>query len=324
MTSNKPTPIFGIRNMGNTCYVNSVMHCLRYNKELEHYLLSIKFRKDLKGKLTLIESFSNIIDKTKGVTSKIVIRPDSFIQKFDKNFSEVALNPQDAHEAIIFLLDRFHSAISKKVKIKKISGISENSSDNWKKFYEKDFSEIIRIFFGQFEINISCDKCKILSSPSYEPFNNLQVELTNNLVKSLDIALSEEEVEKRCEHCSTDENVEMTKKFSISMFPSHLIVQVKRFNYIDGRLSKKNGRMEVPDLIDLSKYYSYKDRYGMYKLYAGIIHLGSLMFGHYISYCKSETDDFWVKYDDDVTTNVNKNELENMKRNSYMLFYKKL
>lgn len=324
MALNKQTPIFGIRNLGNTCYINSVMHCLRYNKELEHYLLSVKFKKDLKGKLTLIESFYNIVDKTQEITDKTVIRPESFVLKFVKNFSQVALYPQDAHEAIVFLLDKFHNAISKKVKIKKISGISDNSSDNWKKFYEKDFSEIIRIFFGQFEINITCNKCKTSSFPSYEPFNHLQVELTNSLINSLDIALSEEAIEKRCDNCSTTDNVDMTKKFSISMFPSHLILQIKRFTYMNDKLSKKLGKMEVPDLIDLSKYYSYNDRYGMYQLYAGIIHMGSPTYGHYISYCKSENN-FWVKYDDDtVITDVNKREVENMKKNSYMLFYKKL
>jgi len=358
------TSKIGIRNMGNTCYINSVMHCLRYNADLEYYLSSRKFEKEFKDKCNkrlkhlefeykkelekvkgdenkekfltirfhhfkrnmkypLVESFANILKKTKNIAPKTIIRPESFISKFDRNFAEIALNPQDAHEALIFLLDNFHTAISKNVKIKKISGISDDSSDSWKKFYEKDFSEIIRIFFGQYEINVKCTKCNHIST-SYEPFNHISVELTSNLIKSLDIALSEEDVEKRCDNCSEEENVDMTKQFSISMFPNHLIVQIKRFNFVDNRLIKIKGKIEIPELIDLSKYYAYKDRYGMYKLYGGIIHRGSVTFGHYIAFCKGE-DNFWVEYDDEtVRTPINKDKLKFLKEESYVLFYKKL
>ena len=364
------TSLFGIRNMGNTCYLNSVIHCLRYNSDLETYLLSNKFEKEFKDKsdkrlkgldheykrnlemlkkledgpekdfkirminhqlaqfkknmkYPLIESFANILKKTKRITPKTIIRPESFINKLDRDFMEVALNQNDAHEALIFLLDNFHTTISKNVKIKKISGISDDSSDNWKKFYEKDFSEIIRIFFGQYEINVKCNKCKNVST-NFEPYNHISVELTSNLTKSLDISLSEEDVEKRCEKCSTEENVEMTKQFSISMFPAHLIIQIKRFNYVDGRSVKIKGKIEVPELIDLSKYYAYKNRYGMYKLYAGIIHRGTPTNGHYISYCKGP-DDFWVEYDDEtVRTPINAPRLKSLKEESYVLFYKKL
>lgn len=360
------TSLFGIRNMGNTCYINSVMHCLRYNSDLKSYLLSKKFEKEFKDKCNkrlksleneyerklaqlkeandeegekilkkqflhfqrnmkfpLVESFSNILKKTQDIAPKTIIRPESFIGKFDRNFSEVATNPQDAHESLIFILDNFHTAISKNVKIKKISGISDESSENWKKFYEKDFSEIIKIFFGQYEINVKCNKCKTISK-SFVPFNHLSVELTSNLVKSLDIALSEEDVEKRCDTCSLEENVEMTKQYSVSMFPNHLIIQIKRFGYGDRGLIKIEGKIEIPELIDLSKYYAYKDRYGMYKLYGGIIHKGSPTFGHYVAYCKGE-DDFWVEYDDEtVRTPINKETLKMLKERSYVLFYKKL
>ena len=67
------TSLFGIRNMGNTCYLNSIFHCLRHNPELSRYLSSPKFIKDLKkNKFTLIESFSNIIERTKNIEAKIM------------------------------------------------------------------------------------------------------------------------------------------------------------------------------------------------------------------------------------------------------------
>ena len=148
--------------------------------------------------------------------------------------------------------------------------------------------------------------------------------MTSNLIKSLDIALSEEDVEKKCDNCSSDKNVEMTKKYSISMFPSHLIIQIKRFNYVDNKLIKIQGKIEVPETIDLSKYYAYKDRYGIYKLYGGIVHMGSPIFGHYISYCKAD-DDFWIEYDDEtVREKINNRKLKVLKEQSYILFYKKL
>lgn len=319
---NNNFPLFSVRNLGNTCYINSIIHCLRHNKDLHIYLTSEKFKRELKNKrLTLIESFSNIILQTQNIPQRTVIRPVSFIKKFDKQFHEVALIPQDAPEAINFILDRFHSAISKNVRITKISNITTQSSESWKKFYQKDFSEIINIFFGQYEILVKCNKCNHLSK-SYAPFNDIQIELSKNLMRSLDIFLTEEDVEKRCENCSTEQNVDMTKKYSISMFPQHLIIQIKRFKYINNRILKVNGSIDIPELIDLSKYYAYKNRYGMYALYAGIVHKGSPTFGHYTAFCKS--NDFWWEYDDDTITQINPRHLKQLKENAYVLFYKKL
>lgn len=344
------TSLFGIRNMGNTCYINSVIHCLRHNNDFKEYLLSKKFKKDLNDKLektnkllkkkkdddifdieselkdlkfSLIDSFSNILDKTSDIEPKTIIRPESFIKKFDRQFRERALNPQDAHEALSFLLEKFHNTISRGVNIKNISRRPKNSFSKWKEFCSKDYSEIIKIFYGQYKVIIQCSQCN-KETENFEPFNDLRVELTNDLEKSLKIVFSEEEIEKRCEFCSKEENVEMSKKYLVSMFPNHLIVQVKRFTYVDDRMSKKNGQMEIPELIDLSKYYAYKNRYGMYQLYGGIVHMGSPTYGHYISFCKSDTD-FWVVYDDEtVRLNIKKEELQQLKENSYVLFYKKL
>ena len=322
-------PIFGIRNLGNTCYINSVIQCLRHTPDLYLYLHSEKFKKDLMRyykqnenieEAILVESFSNIVKKTVNLPPKTVIRPEDFIRKFDEKFHEIALIPQDSHEALNFLLDQFHNMTSHKVKIDLLN-MTKEGAKSWKKFYEKDFSEIISLFYGQLETVITCNQCKH-KTITYAPFNDFNIELTQNLLKSIKLLFSEEDVEKRCEKCNTEENIEMTKKQMISMFPQYLIIQVKRFQFGMQGLRKIDGPLEVSDMIDISKYHAYKNRYGIYQLYAGIIHLGSPTFGHYISFCK--TNDFWYKYDDDSVNQLSPKELEYLKNNAYVLFYKKL
>ena len=316
--------IFGIRNMGNTCYINSLIHCLRYNKDLNKYLKSEQFKDNLNGKeRSLIESFSNIIVQTENIETKTIIRPESFIKKFDRDFNEIATNPQDAHEALLFLLDKFHSSISRNVKIRAASNaIEQESSKNWKLFFEKDYSEIIRIFYGQSKTTILCSKCNNESN-SFSPMNHIPVDVKKSLRESIDSYFTEEIVEKRCEKCSTEENIDHAKKFTISILPQYLIVQIKRFQWTpQGRLIKINGHIEVPELIDLSNYYCYdKDHIG-YQLYGGVIHYGSPTFGHYISYCKNE--ETWLCYDDDTVNPLTNNKKEALKNNSYILFYKKV
>jgi ubiquitin C-terminal hydrolase len=321
--------LFGLRNLGNTCYINSVIHCLRHNPELVEYLCSERFIREVdnknkndknKRKIYLIESFATIIKKTKNIPDKTIIRPQSFIHKFDIEFKQVALNPNDAHEALNFLLDRFHELISRPIKIKKTRNITEQAKNTWEQFFGKNYSDIINIFYGQYENKIQCQSCKYVST-SFTPFNDIQVELTKSLSKSIDIAFSGEEVEKRCEKCSTEKNVKMIKKTNISMFPNHLIVQIKRFQYTQRGLSKKNEPIDIPELIDISKYYSYQNRYGIYHLYGGIVHSGSPTFGHYVAFCKN--GDSWYKYDDETVTRLNLVQLKYMKENAYILFYKK-
>ena len=315
--------IFGIRNMGNTCYINSLIHCLRYNPDLNDYLKSDKFKENLKIPRSLIGSFSNIIQQTDGIEAKTVIRPESFINKFDRDFNEIATNPQDAHEALLFLLDKFHSAISRKVKIAKASSHIDNEcSENWKLFFEKDYSEIIRIFYGQSKTSLICSKCDNVSN-SFSPMNHLQVDVKGSLVNSIKSFFGTENVEKRCEKCSTEENINHSKETSISISPKYLIVQIKRFQWTpQGRLRKIQGRIQVPELIDLSEFYCYQNKTIAYQLYGGVIHYGSPTFGHYISYCKNGTD--WLQYDDDTIHRLNPKKLEDLKSQSYILFYKEM
>ena len=315
-------PVFGIHNYRNTCYINSVIQCLRHNIELLNYLLSPELEKHVKNdtdKLILVESFSNIIKSTINNKQKTIIKPVSFIQKFDKKFSQVALNPQDAHEALVYLLDQFHESTSRKVNIirKQDSNLTKKSVETWKKFYEKGYSEIIDIFFGQMETRIKCSKCNNITN-SFEPFNHISLDITPSIVLSLKKYFAAEKIEKKCEKCSKEENVEMLKACMLNILPDHLIIQVKRFRYTNRGLAKLNNKVEIPEFIDLTEHYGY---YGVYSLYGGIVHMGSPTYGHYISFCK--TNNFWMKYDDSSSSHMNPRELDNYKSQAYILFYRK-
>lgn len=318
-------PIFGLINLGNTCYMNSILQCLKHNEDFNRYLISQKYdnyneriNKRKKNEINLLNSYANIIRKSFKIkeNEKVVFKLTAFVNKFSNLFNEVALNPNDAHEALLFLLNNFHDTLSRTVKMENVTKIPKESIENWKKFYNKDYSEIINLYFGQYQTQVKCLKCNDISI-TYTPFCDLQVDFTNSLENSIDKLFELEDVEITCDKCK---NKKKSKQNTISMLPDHLIISIKRFSYING-LTKKNGQINVKLMLNLTKYYTFKNRYGIYNLYAGILHLGSAHNGHYIAFGKS--NDKWYEYNDSNVNEINIDKLKYLIDNAYILFYKK-
>ena len=77
--------------------------------------------------------------------------------------------------------------------------------------------------------------------------------------------------------------------------PPILFIQLKRFNYDFGDITKNNTRIEYPEKLDLNHYMNEKDN--KFSLYGVIVHKGDNRFGHYFCYIKSK-DEVWRKFND--------------------------
>lgn len=317
----------GLYNFGNTCYLNSSIQCLANSKIFIDYLNSDEFKNlcQMKGNKSqiCIDLFNLIYDMK---LNKYIIKPLQFKNTFAKLNDFMNVNDQqDATEFLITLINNLNDALALECNITH-KGIAKHKKDNlmiesieiWSKLFEKNYSKIIEIFYGQLISKITCKTCNSESN-SFDPFNLLKIEISgtnlNNCIQSfcknelLDINESY-----KCDKC--DKYTSAFKNINFMRLPKILIVCLKRFDHTQNRINKINKQVEIPKTLDLSEYYSgYDKNFKFYKLISCICHNGSAQFGHYYTYCVRQN--CYIEYNDQYANEVR---LPNLSY-AYILFY---
>ena len=319
--------ISGLINLGNTCYLNSILQCLNATELFVKILKSsdVQIKNNDEGRL--IYEYNEL---QKLMSNKhCIISP----KRFYKFFTECATSKDrglfldyqqnDAGECLQFLLETFHNSLSRKVNIDikgKIQGsvdkIAKECYSAHKRFYEKDYSELLNIFSAIQVTTISDINDKKEPSIVCEPYMTLMLPIPDKNKQEI-VSLYD------CFDLYTNEETFDTNKRCIKFWslPNTLILILNRF-YNDNL--KKNQRcieFEANKILDLSRYvigYN-KDSY-KYKLYSVCNHMGSLEGGHYTAYIKSNKA--WYHINDNIVEELGKHKIVSQK--AYMLFFEKV
>uniref|UniRef100_A0A8D0H0S7 Ubiquitin carboxyl-terminal hydrolase 8 n=1 Tax=Sphenodon punctatus TaxID=8508 RepID=A0A8D0H0S7_SPHPU len=329
----------GLRNLGNTCYMNSVLQCLCNAPHLADYFNRNFYQDDInrsnflghKGEVA--EEFG-IIMKALWTGQYRYISPKDFkitIGKINDQFA--GYSQQDSQELLLFLMDGLHEDLNKADNRKRYKEENNDNLDDlkaaelaWQKHKQLNESIIVALFQGQFKSTVQCLTCH-KKSRTFEAFMYLSLPLASTskctLQECLRLFSKEEKLTDNnrfyCSHCKTRRD--SLKKIEIWKLPPVLLVHLKRFSY-DGRWKQKlQTSVDFPlENLDLSQYIiGPKSNLKRYNLFSVSNHYGGLDGGHYTAYCKNAAKQRWYKFDDHEVSDISSSSSKSSA--AYILFY---
>ncbi|KAL2961072.1 hypothetical protein AAZX31_17G072100 [Glycine max] len=301
----------GLRNLGNTCFLNSVLQCLTYTEPLAAYLQSGKHKTSchVAGFCALC-AIQNHVSRALQSTGRILAPEDLVgnLRCISRNFRNA--RQEDAHEYMVNLLECMHKCCLP-------SGIPSESPGA----YEKSF--VHKIFGGRLRSQVKCHQCSYCSN-KFDPFLDLSLEIfkADSLQKALSNFTAAEwldggEKEYHCQRCK--QKVKALKQLTIHKAPYVLTIHLKRFHAHDtGQKIKK--KVQFGCALDLKPFVSgSNDGDVKYSLYGVLVHAGSSTHsGHYYCYVRT-SNNMWYTLDDNRVSHVSEREVLNQQ--AYMLFY---
>ncbi|XP_050388212.1 ubiquitin carboxyl-terminal hydrolase 23 isoform X2 [Argentina anserina] len=302
----------GLINMGNTCYLNSVLQCLTYTEPLAAYLQSGRHRNSCHIKngfcalCAIQEHVSLALQSTKSILPKALV---CNLQRISRNFRKS--RQEDAHEYMVNLLESMHKCCLP-------SGVPSESPSA----YEK--SLVHKIFGGRLRSRVKCLQCSYCSD-KLDPFLDLSLEIAkaNSLNKALVNFTAEEQLDGgerqyQCQKCN--QKVRAMKQMTIHKPPSVLSIHLKRFRAHDPG-QKINKEVQFGPTLDLRPFVSgaYPEGDLKYTLYGVLVHYGASTYsGHYYCFVRTSTG-IWLSLDDNDVKQVR--EMTVLQQKAYMLFY---
>ncbi|XP_049467731.1 ubiquitin carboxyl-terminal hydrolase 2 isoform X2 [Panthera uncia] len=339
MNSKSAQGLAGLRNLGNTCFMNSILQCLSNTRELRDYCLQRLYMRDLSHgssvHTALMEEFAKLIQTIWTSSPNDVVSPSEFktqIQRYAPRF--VGYNQQDAQEFLRFLLDGLHNEVNR-VTVRPKSNPEnldhlpddEKGRQMWRKYLEREDSRIGDLFVGQLKSSLTCTDCGYCSTV-FDPFWDLSLPIAKRgypevtLMDCMRLFTKEDVLDgdEKPTCCRCRARKRCIKKFSIQRFPKILVLHLKRFSESRIRTSKLTTFVNFPlrDL-DLREFASENTNHAVYNLYAVSNHSGTTMGGHYTAYCRSPVTGEWHTFNDSSVTPMSSSQVRTS--DAYLLFY---
>lgn len=306
----------GLINLGNTCYMNSVLQVLSNNIEMTRYYIGFQTEKKTQTR-NLFKNYQILI--TEMWKGNNIIRPVSF--KNSVNALLKKYNNTDQHDAHEFLLDMFNilhenSWFKKTIKIPKHSSfLYVNALKEWDSVLENKESFITTEFYGQYIIKYKCSICSH-KFYKYDVFSCLYLD---TIVRKKEYSIgdllnhhfSTDYITFECEKCgSTAEHKVSKKMFKI---PRTLIFVLKKYTANSSVVLKQIENINIEEHV-----ISLNDDPVHYDLESIISNNGTTIHsGHYYSVIKRNQR--YTVYDDHKITHF---EMPmKMSPDVYMLFY---
>lgn len=317
------TPL-GLKNLGNSCYLNSVLQCLTYTPPLANFCLKFKHtslcdlaasERDRKSDCPFCILERRIVrslcsDLTLDAPSKLTNCLRLFADHFRLGRQE------DAHEFLRYVIDACHNTCLRLKKLhqhRRKPVATEGFEGN---------SVVKDIFGGALQSQVKCLLCGKESNKVDEIMDiSLDVMHSASLKEALHKFFQAEVLDGnnkyKCDNCK--KLVSAKKQMSILQAPNVLVIQLKRFEGIFG--GKIDKAIAFEEVLVLSSYMckASQDPHPEYNLFASIVHSGfSPDSGHYYAYIKDAMNRWYCCNDSFVSLSTLK---EVLSEKVYILFF---
>lgn len=290
----------GLRNLSNTCYLNSLFSQLFMNVQFRNLFLTARpnpTSQPLLNELAKVfaymqNSFQKYIDPAGAVES---------IMTYDGDQIDVTVQ-MDVDEFFNLLFDRLEAQIT-----------------------DLDMKSKFKSLYGGETIQqIKSKECEHVSERP-EPFAVLPVEIKNKsrLEESLTSYVEGEVLQGDNKYSCTScgRHVDAVKRSCLKDVPDNLIFNLKRFDYdiLTGLRTKLNDQFQFPDSLDIAPYTlkhlsnpEEEMEPDIFELTGIIVHSGTAETGHYYSYIRQRpssqgTAHSWIQFNDQEVTTFDPN-----------------
>ncbi|XP_057465459.1 ubiquitin carboxyl-terminal hydrolase 25-like [Actinidia eriantha] len=283
----KHGPPLGLKNLGNSCYLNSVLQCLTYTPPLANFCLnhhhssSCDYAAEPERKR---DCAFCILEKriARSLSSDLALDTPSKMNSCLRIFAEHFRfgRQEDAHEFLRYVIDACHNTCLRLKKLRRKGG-GEGFGGG---------TVVKEIFGGALQSQVKCLSCGAESNKVDEIMDiSLDVLHNSSLRESLQKFFHAEVLDGnnkyKCENCK--KLVAARKQMSLLQAPNILVIQLKRFEGIFG--GKIDKTIAFEEVLVLSNYMckASQDAHPQYNLFGTIVHSGfSPDSGHYYAYIK--------------------------------------
>ena len=341
----------GLRNLGNSCFMNATIQCLAACFPLARYFTSGKFKDNINPnnpigyKGIIAVKFANLLRDMSSDDNSVVAPNDlrNAIGKFRPEFASG--NQEDAQELLVFVLDALHEDLNDNASKPQLRALTDEeeayretlpvakvSEIEWSRYCHKNKSIIVSLLQGQYQSRLKCATCGHTST-TYNAFTTLSLPIPKRPRVTLDDCVNEfcktELMEGadswHCTKCKTLRKA--SKKLSIARVPDVLLIHFKRFESKGPWRDKINTPVDFQQRgLDMTQYIDPGLRgnqpgRAIYDLFGIVYHRGSMEGGHYTAVATADASKAWTLFDDSRVAPMPSGDID--QRAAYLLFYQK-
>lgn len=321
----------GMHNLGNSCFLNSIVQCLNHIEPLTQFFLKGDYQRDM-NRQNPLGSGGRVATAYAALLKEIwsgkyaALAPRmlkqtvaSFAPQFNNSYQH------DSQEFCQFLMDGIHedcNRVKSKPYVEELEGFGMEDEraaiETWRKHLLRHDSVIVDHFQGMHRSHLTCPSCG-RESIKFDVYSTISVPLAEDK-NGLSAVKLEDCIEKFMEGEQLDEinawycpgckkHVCALKMIALWSVPDVLILHMKRFQFDhcsvrnDIVRSKIDATVKFPiDCLDLRRHVLGpfdESAPPVYKLYGVSEHMGpTANSGHYTATARNSKDGRWYRYND--------------------------